>query len=300
MFSQWQGRFEQLSSGRFEGALKVVHGERVRVIEIEANQRVAIRGHDAGGLFQINPVTIANAASMWQGRQLTPGQLVVRGVETEVDHCSGRQTVNLGVSLRPEALVDAARSLLGTDTIALPSTWALFTPPTNLVFEFNDRLARFLKQGMADPSFVGTAESSQLEQECVRSLVAMLFENSTPQQRLSSPKRSRVVGLAEEFMRARLTESVGAIDLCRELGVNARTLRLTFRERYGVGPMTYFRFLRLKRRSIAAQVRSTRLSLGYSSRIRIPSPGELRGRLPSLVWPTSFGNTSPVVARWEP
>lgn len=35
------------------------------------------------------------------------------------------------------------------------------------------------------------------------------------------------------------------IDLCQETGANDRTLRLAFHERYGIGPMTYFRFLRL-------------------------------------------------------
>ena len=47
------------------------------------------------------------------------------------------------------------------------------------------------------------------------------------------------------FMRARLRLPLGEIDLCRELGVSGRTLRLAFRERYGLGPMAYYQTLRL-------------------------------------------------------
>jgi AraC family ethanolamine operon transcriptional activator len=54
-----------------------------------------------------------------------------------------------------------------------------------------------------------------------------------------------LVRRAEEFMRSRLGHRFGAIDLCRELGVSDRTLRLAFRERYGLGPMAYYKALRL-------------------------------------------------------
>jgi AraC family ethanolamine operon transcriptional activator len=50
---------------------------------------------------------------------------------------------------------------------------------------------------------------------------------------------------AEQYMRDRLVEPVGAIDLCRQLKVSDRTLRLAFRERYGIGPMGYYKRLRL-------------------------------------------------------
>jgi len=46
-------------------------------------------------------------------------------------------------------------------------------------------------------------------------------------------------------MRARLTDLVGVIDLCLELSVSDRTLRLAFHERYGLGPMVYYKCLRL-------------------------------------------------------
>jgi AraC family ethanolamine operon transcriptional activator len=62
---------------------------------------------------------------------------------------------------------------------------------------------------------------------------------------ISLQKRAQLVSHAEEIMRARMTVPLGVIDLCRELGTSDRTLRLAFRERFGVGPMVYYRHIRL-------------------------------------------------------
>jgi len=245
MFASWRGQFEQISSGRFNGTLRVVRGGLVRIIVIEANQRVLIRGHDAGGLFSVYPVTDGNAGSVWQGRRLTPGQLVIHGTEAEADHYSARRTENMGVSLCPEALKEAARALLCIDVVPLPQTWTALSQPPEAFAGLNRQLAHFLSMGVADPTLLGTQEGHRFEQECVRSLVASLFARAAPQPALSQPARCLLVRRAEEFMRSRLSEPVGAIDLCRELGTSDRTLRLAFRERYGLGPMAYSRCLRL-------------------------------------------------------
>lgn len=102
----------------------MVRGGLVRIVEVAADQRVRLCGHDAAGLFSVYPVTDGNAGSTWQGRRLTPGQLVVRGAEVETDHYTARRTENRGASIRSEALGEAARALLGTDAAALPQTWA--------------------------------------------------------------------------------------------------------------------------------------------------------------------------------
>lgn len=58
-------------------------------------------------------------------------------------------------------------------------------------------------------------------------------------------------------MRTQLGGGLGAIDLCRELGVSDRTLRLAFRERYGLGPMAYYKCLRLN--AVRTAMRATPL-----------------------------------------
>lgn len=244
-FSSWQGRIEQLSSGRFSGSLQVVQGSLVRLMAIEANQQVLLRGRNPGEMFSVYPVNTGNSGSVWQGHQLTPGQLVLIGIDVESNHLSALKSQNLGVTLRAVDLQEAARILLADDAAELPNTWTAFSPSPVAFAALNEKLSSLLKLGVADPRVIGTPEGHRLEQECIRSVVASVFSLSARSPALSLRGRSLLIRRAEEFMRSRLVDPVGAVDLCRELGVSDRTLRLAFHERFGLGPMVYYKSLRL-------------------------------------------------------
>ncbi len=245
LFNSWDGRLEQLSGGPFRGALRVVRGRRVRLVHVESNQRVLVRGHDRAGLFSAYPVISGAAGDLWQGHQLDTGTVVVNGSQAVVDHRSSRRTESMGISVRPEVVEEAARVLLGTDTARLPLTWAAFAPEPAAFTQLNQRLARLLALGLSEPSLLGTAEGELHEQECVRALVGTLFPPTSRRVELALHARSRMLRRAEALMRARLAAPISAIDLCRELGVSDRTLRLAFNERYGVGPMIFYKYIRL-------------------------------------------------------
>ncbi len=51
VFNNWNGRLEQISSGSFSGTLRIVQGRLIRIMGIEANQRVRLRGHDVAVFF---------------------------------------------------------------------------------------------------------------------------------------------------------------------------------------------------------------------------------------------------------
>ncbi len=244
-FSNWHGRIEQLSPGRFHGALQIVRGSVVRLLAIDGNQQVSLRGRDAADMFSVYPVVTGNAESLWQGRRLTPGQLVLVGSNVEVDHHSARTTRNLGITLRSADLEESARVLLGEDVAGMPHTWAALSPSPEAFATLNCKLSSLLNLGVADPTVLGTPEGHRLEQECIRSVVASISFLSARGAKLSSTGRSVLIRRAEEFMRARLGHPVGAIDLCRELGISDRTLRLAFHERFGFGPMVFYKSLRL-------------------------------------------------------
>ena len=244
IFTTWHGRFEQLTSGRFQGTVQVVLGSLVRIFSTEANQRMFFRGHDTGGLISFCPVTDSAADCIWQGRRYDQGQLAVKRSGAEVDLFSSRGVSALTLELKPEVLLDSIRAILSTKAALLAEGWTSYSIPPDAFRELTRQFDNFLQRALADPSLVGSAEGHRLEQECVRAVVASLFAG-TSLPRAPLPVRLEFVRRTEELMRSRLGDPIGAIDLCREIGVNDRTLRLAFRERYGVGPMTYFRFLRL-------------------------------------------------------
>ncbi len=245
LFINLDGRFEQFTRGRFKGTIQLAQGRMVRIFSVEANQRLLLRGHDTADLISFYPVTASCTPCIWQGRRLDLGQLAIKGSQAEIDHYSARGGNAISLALRPTDLHDAVRSLLATDGATFSDGWAVHSLPSAAFLELNHRFTLLLKRGLADPSLLGSPEGHRLEQECVRSLVSSLFPTSTARPDASLPARALLISRAEGFMRARLPDPIGAIDLCGELGTSDRTLRLTFRERYGVGPMTYYKYLRL-------------------------------------------------------
>jgi AraC family ethanolamine operon transcriptional activator len=251
LFSNWRGKFEQLSAGRFAATLQVVRGERVRAIAIDANQRVILRGADGPDRFSIYPVTNACGTSLWQGRRLDPGQFVLNGPDTESDHCSGRIISSRGLSLRQEELESAARVLLNRDDLRVPRTWSVCTPAPAEAEAFQRSLGVLMSDRGTD---LRSPEGRLIEEDCIRTLVDALFAQSTLQPRVPLSVRAKIVRKAEDFMRSRMADPPGTLELCQELGVSDRTLRLAFRERYGSGPIAFLAFLRLN--AVRAKLKS--------------------------------------------
>ncbi len=244
MFGDWQGRMEQVSSGRFEGSLQVFGGQLVRLIRIAANQRVTFRGYDSSRVFMAFPVTEKNGESLWYGQRFPPGHLVFQGEEQEAEHHSARRSDYQGAFVLGDVLAKAARSLV-SDSVSLPKNWGAIAPPPEVFAELNRRYSQLLSRGIAEDSLLSTPEGYRLEQECVRAIVAAIIPASAGPSTPSLASRSQLFCRAEEFMRAHLGAPVGAIDICRELRVSDRNLRRIFHERVGVGPMVYFKYLRL-------------------------------------------------------
>lgn len=244
-FANWQGQIEQISGGRFEGRLRVVGGNAIRVATVAFNQRVALRGRDSSRQIAVYPVIDRRSTNSWLGNRLRPGQIVVGGPDHEIIRCSPKEASDWSVHLQAEVLTDAARGVKNADVLASPCTSMVYTVPPDALAEFMRRLKRMLDMGLADPAFPESIECQRLEQECIQTLATALLQRADPPERFTFSTRSQLVSRAEEFLRARLGDPVGMFDLCSAIGASDRTLRLAFREHFGVGPMTYFKLRRL-------------------------------------------------------
>lgn len=256
IYSHWEGQIEQISSGTFHAELQIVSGGFFRALSIVANQRVRIRGRDASGLFWINPVSPGSSESLWQGRRLDIGNLVLLGHDNLVDHLSARNTSQQSVAFQPAVVQDAIRSLSARDT-SLPRSWSAVSTPPGSATRAGRLIAQLLRIGQTAPAFLGSPDGQHLAQECLRSIVNALNGKHSPGAELVRSARIRLVSKAETYMRDRIATPIAAVDLCRTFGVSDRTLRLAFREQYGMGPMTYFKMLRLN--AVRASLKKNRL-----------------------------------------
>ena len=244
VFLGWQGRIEQISSGSFDGTLQVVAGDSVRAVSARGNQRLRVQGRDRAGMLAIYPICEQMAQFQWNRASLEPGQVFVIGPDDETDVASDRRFSGQVMFLSPDKLESVARLLRGTDGPSPARFSGVSTPSPAMFADLRGRLGRLFQMAGAAEAAIETPESRQLEQHCLLALAATILPDlKSP--KLSATGRTRLLSRAMELLHNHLDGRLGIIDLCEALDVSDRTLRMAFQEQYGIGPMTYFRFLRL-------------------------------------------------------
>lgn len=241
VFPRWDGRIEQLTCGRFAGTVLVGAGSRLGAYHATANQSILIKGRDRPGRMSVALVLPDSSECLWRHRRLDAGSLVVRGADADADHQSSRRAVHLELSLGEEQFSATARTLARVETG--PVGWFGARPRPDAFRELETRVREFLLAANA-PS-AAPADTGVMEQSCLRAAVEALYPVTTRRVDLPLPARTALVRRADELMGANFRMPLGEIDLCTELGVSGRTLRLAFRERYGLGPMAYYQAIRL-------------------------------------------------------
>lgn len=219
-------------------------GQLVRLVTLRCNQTILARGRQSDELFSLYPVHRLNADGIWHGRRLAPGHLVVHGQDGFTNHRSAKAMETTGFSVSASYLEEAARHLLGCEEVSLPRTWTTFTPSPEVFHAIHQHFQRLSATGTE--ILTCTAEGKQVEQDCVRIIISGVIGRTVRlRQPLALHVRAKLVRRADEAMRSHLCMPLGIVDLCAMLGVSDRNLRLAFREHFGIGPMTYYRFIRL-------------------------------------------------------
>jgi len=255
-YTGWNVNVDQTSEGAFDGTVQLARTRSLYIVEGEFSQSIAVRGSSnpmETAFYLIEP---ASANSVWWGRRFEPGCIVSVGPGTPAEYSSARHTRTTGVAASTEVLKWAADSMLGMEGTTVRREWACVPSSPDALATLARRLRRLMAMGVSDPAMLDSSEGRYLEQECLR---AMVFATQSEQQLfrndLSLSSRAALVRRAEELMRSQLRQPLGAIDLCHQLGVSDRTLRQAFRERYQVGPMVYYKQLRLN--AVRARLKSS-------------------------------------------
>jgi AraC family ethanolamine operon transcriptional activator len=245
VFAAWNGKFHQMSRGRFRGAIHVVDGQLVRLFQAETNQSILTRGLDSDYATFI-PINERNAATRWSGRSLPTGSLLAKLPDAEYNNQTRRDTTIRALLVPVPVLQEATRILLGQSEDVRLASWAGFRPSPERLKRLERGFDSLLDAALRSQDIVGTDEGRALEMECLRRLVSALHGTH-----LASPgpvsgrDRKILVDLAVELMHSRLHEPLTAIELCGELGTSDRSLRRAFLEVFGLGPLAYFRVIRL-------------------------------------------------------
>ncbi len=242
LFGQWVGQFQQTSRGTFLGEARLYVGKSLRAFQAETNQAIFTRGLDANDFVTVIPINAGNAATHWRGRNLAIGQLLIKGPDVEYYNQTMRNTVIRGllvpVRTIEEIAGESANLLIGKRSF---SSIALRPEKTAM------RRFEFSLEALLDPEQSKRGnDRSRLEQSCLSGLAECLVaqEASAGVDILHSTKFELLNG-ALEVLHQRLAESLNSKELCDELQVNARWLRRVFKEAFGVGPVAFYRLMRI-------------------------------------------------------
>lgn len=245
-FLDWDGRFDQMSRGAFAGRLTLARVGKLRAFRAETNQSILTRGVADPGCVTVIPITRRNEGTRWRLQNLDRGQLLMRGTEIPYDNQTSRNACIEALVVPGRVLEQAAEILTAGRTRVDSTTWQSLRPDPVATMRLHARIAAILApRGPAAGHSSSEQALAHIEAETLRCLVETIESCMTPEEHGFSRNRAGLVAKATEIMRANLSGPLTALDLCAALGVSDRLLRLAFKETHGMGPIAFYRVMRL-------------------------------------------------------
>lgn len=202
------------------------------------------RFHD--GSWQV-VVPVGDAPRSWNGQAVDRSCAMVYGPGTEFQGTGQGSGGWAALSVPAGRLEQAVASLAGMELRRFPESCRLARMDGPTQARLSSLLERVIRVAAEDPGALSGAEARRSLGESLLGIAVQAFgglpERPAERER-TMLSHSRIVAIAEEFMRSRLALPLYVADLCLATGVSERTLRSAFHNVYGIGPN---RFLKLRR-----------------------------------------------------
>lgn len=241
--TNWQQRYDQVSAGRFDGALTERHLPRLQVFRESLSQAVrqscrvwpdAIwfglpdHAHGQSGATRIN------------GRQAGIDTLLVRPGNVEFELVTPSDYNIYGIVASRQLLEDTAARR------GCPIDWGRLQ--TAEVLQVNGAARAACLRSLAAALSGDSADADDLSSGVLGSLLDLLdHSGGEPAANPSLQRRRRVVEQARAYIDAHLSEHapITVPQLCEQVHVSRRTLQYCFEDVLGMSPLLYMRMLRL-------------------------------------------------------
>jgi AraC-like DNA-binding protein len=188
------------------------------------------------------------APILHSGIEVPPNEIVCYPLGSEHHYRTSTSYHCGGMSLMQEDFAALANVLVGYELTA-PTTMQVVRPRPAL-------MSRLLNLHKAAADLAATAPdilvhpevAKAMEQEFVRAMIACLTDPATEERYRARRQRLMIMPRFEQMLEARQDESLYVTDVCTDLGVSERTLRLHCQEQLGMSP---HRYLWIRRMNLA-------------------------------------------------
>ncbi len=243
IFSQWGGRFEQMSRGNFNGSLDLYVGRKTRAFQAHTSLSILTRGEDTSPTVTLIPITHYNTNSTWQGKKLDIGQMIIKGPEVAYFNRTAVGSTMQALQVPLGLLHEVTEIFSGSSAFRDLKSWTALTSRPDRFNAFNQSLQNLLFHLKKNPH-MDTSESHYLEEQSLR-LLADMIGKPEKRKRMDFRERNELVHNVIDYLYQRRHMSVSAMDICRDFNISDRSLRRAFKMTLGMGPLSYFRIMRM-------------------------------------------------------
>ena len=247
----WEQRYEQLSSGPFDGLMEELRLGPVQIFRESANRSVLQCGESRPGSVSVGFLAQGAPTGWFCGRKLDQGQAIAAFGNQAFELFTGPGSTVSAVCVDLAALEQRAQPSADDDEGWLIGALrsAVFEQPGAAHRRLGQQLNEALRLASESPAWLQRAPVAQAMADALADglLDCLEVARAQPQVALGAVARRRILLHARDYMAAHVHEPVGVPQLCAAVGASRRPLQYAFEDALGLSPTQYLRLMRLNR-----------------------------------------------------
>ncbi len=259
----WSYQHDQFGRGMFRGEILAFHTHHLQLTLCHRSPGIFIRGSAPPGTTIFGFPVGNNQPLYYQGQVMKQSQIIALDHHGEIELQTPAPSSILCIAVSSSLLEEYCLALTGLPFRALSHQNCLQMTDQNYQ-TCTRQLISLLRLLYAKKNPIQENEEQIIEDESIKTLLRGIIRLQPP---ASRPDRISLAGRAEKYIHDNLKKNLSIKTICRFIGTSERSLRMGFRERYGVSPKSFIQMMRLNgaRKELLADnpVTETALSWGF-------------------------------------
>lgn len=247
-FTHWNARYEQLSHGKFVGAITECWVNDIQIFEEVLSQQIFMTGSSRPDSVSIGVLSSLSGNAIWHGEAFNMDHVACmsqqENLELNTPNNSRMLSVSIPFYLFPDTIDEEAHESNFKKLVM--GEHANFVCDPRLAQEVRDKLQGLIDSLRQHPE---RFSSSQVQRILTSEVIGLAEDYAVSAHAKpiapSLEKASRVVRMAREFVESKPDTPVSVLELCQVTFTSRRTLQYCFEKIVGVSPAAYLKMIRL-------------------------------------------------------